>query len=127
MVFYREALGEIGEMVSGLVAAARAELEQGSRPDGAGQAFINRGALLAVCAVSRSSFARERKCGALIRAGYGALPCSRACARGTRSDQGQAVETPRFEVQRTGDYRASKSDQQRSPASAALRANDASI
>ena len=98
-----------------------------NKADGAGPAHINRGAPLDVCAVSWSSFARERKCGALIRAGYGALPCSRACARETESDQGQAVETPRFEVQKTGDYRAAKSDRQRLPASAALRANDASI
>jgi len=34
MVFYRETLGEIGEMASDLVAEAKAELEQGSRPDG---------------------------------------------------------------------------------------------
>jgi hypothetical protein len=34
MVFYRETLGEIGEMTSDLVAEARAELEQGARPDG---------------------------------------------------------------------------------------------
>jgi Protein of unknown function (DUF5132) len=33
MVFYRETLGEIGEMASDLVAEAKAELEQGSRPD----------------------------------------------------------------------------------------------
>jgi len=42
--------------------------------------FINRGARLALFAVSRCSFARERKCGAVIRAGYGALP-SRVRAR----------------------------------------------
>jgi hypothetical protein len=34
MVFYRETLGEIGEIASDLVAEAKAELEQGSRPDG---------------------------------------------------------------------------------------------
>jgi hypothetical protein len=34
MVFYRETLGEIGEMASDLVAEAKAELEQSSRPDG---------------------------------------------------------------------------------------------
>jgi hypothetical protein len=34
MVFYRETLSEIGEMTSDLVAEARAELEQGARPDG---------------------------------------------------------------------------------------------
>jgi hypothetical protein len=34
MVFYRETLGEIGEMASDLVAEAKAELEQGARPDG---------------------------------------------------------------------------------------------
>ena len=34
MVFYRETLGEIGEMASDLVAEAKAELEQDSRPDG---------------------------------------------------------------------------------------------
>jgi hypothetical protein len=34
MVFYRETLGEIGEMASDLVAEAKAELEQGTRPDG---------------------------------------------------------------------------------------------
>lgn len=34
MVFYRETLGEIGEMASDLVAEAQAELEQGARPDG---------------------------------------------------------------------------------------------
>ena len=34
MVFYRETLGEIGEMTSDLVAEATAELEQGSRPNG---------------------------------------------------------------------------------------------
>lgn len=38
MVFYRETLGEIGEMASDLVAEAKAELEQAARPDGAGQA-----------------------------------------------------------------------------------------
>lgn len=34
MVFYRETLGEIGEMASDLVAEARAELEEAGRPDG---------------------------------------------------------------------------------------------
>jgi Protein of unknown function (DUF5132) len=34
MVFYRETLGEIGEMTSDLVAEAKAELEQSSRPNG---------------------------------------------------------------------------------------------
>jgi hypothetical protein len=33
MVFYRETLSEIGEMASDLVAEARAELEEGARPD----------------------------------------------------------------------------------------------
>ena len=78
MVFYRETLIEIGEMASDLVAEARAELEQGSRfPE---------------------FFCRERKYGAVIRAGYGALPCSSACARETRTDQEQPVEIPQFEA-----------------------------
>lgn len=34
MVFYRETLSEIGEMASDLVAEAKAELEQGARPNG---------------------------------------------------------------------------------------------
>ena len=38
MVFCRETLGEIGGMAGDLVAEAKAELEQGVRPDRAGQA-----------------------------------------------------------------------------------------
>ena len=66
MLFYPETLSEIGEMAGDLVAEARAELEQGSRfPE---------------------FFCRERKCGAVIRAGY-RVCLAPARARATRSDQ----------------------------------------